>query len=128
MACLMIVGFAACGNSQKAPTESTSVDESPSAQNEEKENKIELDLDSDQNLYYQFAEGLAAVRKNKKWGYVDKHGIVVIPFSFDEARGFSSGLACVKKTVCMDSWIKQEKSLSLLFMIGQFHLRMVCLL
>lgn len=97
MACLMIVGFAACGNSQKAPTESTSVDESPSAQNEEKENKIELDLDSDQNLYYQFAEGLAAVRKNKKWGYVDKHGIVVIPFSFDEARGFSSGLACVKK-------------------------------
>ena len=44
-----------------------------------------------------FNNGLAPVKKDDKWGYIDKTGKLVIPCSFDIARGFSeSGLARVK--------------------------------
>lgn len=41
--------------------------------------------------------GLAAVKQNGKWGYIDKAGNVVIPFKYDNAYDFStSGLARVE--------------------------------
>ena len=40
-----------------------------------------------------FSEGLAVVRIGEKYGYVDKTGTVVIEPRFDEANGFSEGLA-----------------------------------
>ena len=48
---------------------------------------------------YSFSEGLALVKKAIKWGYVDKNGKEVIPFSYDDAYSFSEGLALVKKAI-----------------------------
>ncbi|HYC84611.1 MAG TPA: WG repeat-containing protein, partial [Chryseosolibacter sp.] len=42
-----------------------------------------------------FSEGLAAVRLNGKWGFVDKTGKLVIPLRYDFVGNFSEGLATV---------------------------------
>lgn len=45
-----------------------------------------------------FKEGLAAVMdENRKWGYVDTIGNLVIPFMYDEANEFNSGMAKVRQ-------------------------------
>ena len=48
---------------------------------------------------YEFArgvnDGLAAVKKDGKWGYIDVNGKVMIPFSYDIAYSFSEGYAVV---------------------------------
>jgi hypothetical protein len=41
-----------------------------------------------------FKQGLAAVKINEKWGYIDKTGNFVISPEFDDARSFS-----VSKTI-----------------------------
>jgi len=43
-----------------------------------------------------FSEGLAAVRINDRWGFVDTTGNVRIPAVFDEVRDFLDGLATVR--------------------------------
>ena len=43
-----------------------------------------------------FSEGLARVKINGKYGFIDKTGTVVIPAKFDGAWDFSEGLASVK--------------------------------
>lgn len=43
-----------------------------------------------------FKEGLAAVRKGEKFGFIDKKGTVVIGFKFDEASEFSHKMAAVR--------------------------------
>ncbi|WP_375447031.1 WG repeat-containing protein [uncultured Fibrella sp.] len=42
-------------------------------------------------------EGLAYVKRNRKWGYVNKQGLEVIQCTFDDAWNFSSGLGRVLK-------------------------------
>lgn len=42
-----------------------------------------------------FKDGMAAVRKNDKWGFVDKHGFVSVPVIYEEVCDFSEGLAAV---------------------------------
>jgi len=42
-----------------------------------------------------FSEGLAAVKVNNKWGYIDTEGNEVIPPKYDNALPFSEGLAAV---------------------------------
>ncbi len=42
-----------------------------------------------------FTEGLAAVKKDGKWGYIDMDGEVVIDFIYDDAGVFSEGYAVV---------------------------------
>lgn len=42
-----------------------------------------------------FSEGLAAVMKDYKWGFIDKEGNEVIPFKYDRVRDFHEGLAAV---------------------------------
>lgn len=46
-----------------------------------------------------FSEGLAAVRKNGKWGYIDTAGKTVIPFEYDIAYAFNEGYAVVGKSI-----------------------------
>ena len=48
-----------------------------------------------QSKPWTFSEGLAAVHRGGKWGYVDKTGIFVIKPQFDGALTFSGGLALV---------------------------------
>lgn len=44
-----------------------------------------------------FSEGLAAVKQNGKWGYIDTDGKTVIPFDYDYAFSFNEGVAVVGK-------------------------------
>jgi hypothetical protein len=43
----------------------------------------------DRKPLYEFSEGLAAVRLNRKWGYIDKSGKEVTPFKYSD---YASGL------------------------------------
>ena len=45
-----------------------------------------------------FREGLAPVKKDGKWGYIDKRFNVVIPYKYDYARCFNGKLAVVSNT------------------------------
>jgi hypothetical protein len=45
----------------------------------------------------QFSEGLAAVRRGDKWGYVDRAGGQALAFQYEDASTFSGGLAEVTK-------------------------------
>ena len=44
-----------------------------------------------------FHEGLARVKKNGKYGYINKEGEEVIKCQYDDASNFHEGLAAVKK-------------------------------
>ena len=43
-----------------------------------------------------FSEGLARVKLNDKWGFIDKTGKEVVPPKYDETGNFHEGLAKVK--------------------------------
>ena len=43
-----------------------------------------------------FTEGLARVKVDKKWGYIDKTGNYVIKSQFDKASNFRDGIARVE--------------------------------
>ncbi len=45
-----------------------------------------------------FREGLAAVKQNDKYGFIDKAGKIVIPCQFDDVLSFSEGLCAVAFT------------------------------
>ncbi len=45
-----------------------------------------------------FSEGLAAVQNmERRWGYIDKTGTLVIPCEWEEAKEFKDGIARIKK-------------------------------
>ena len=44
-----------------------------------------------------FCEGFAAVKKNGKWGFIDKYGKTVIDFTYDSVGNFSDGMAYFTK-------------------------------
>lgn len=44
-----------------------------------------------------FFDGLAAVKRNKKWGFINSKRELVIDCKYDEVRSFSENMACVKK-------------------------------
>lgn len=46
---------------------------------------------------YPFSEGLAAVKKNDKFGFINTKGELVIPCQYQYAGQFKGGLACVVK-------------------------------
>jgi hypothetical protein len=43
-----------------------------------------------------FYQGLARVKLNKKWGFIDTTGNVVVPLKYDEVENFSEGIARVR--------------------------------
>lgn len=43
------------------------------------------------------SEGLVAVKKDGKWGYVSTSNKIIIPFLYDYASRFSEGLGKVKR-------------------------------
>lgn len=59
--------------------------------------EVKATLEADEVKAY--ADGLAAFRQGKLWGYLDGSGNVVIPPQFTIARSFSEGLAAVQHEV-----------------------------
>lgn len=51
-----------------------------------------------------FSEGLAAVKRGDKWGYINESGEVVIDFQYDRAHSFSEGKALVEKHIRSDDY------------------------
>lgn len=67
----------------------------------------------------QFSDGLAAVKKNGKWGYIDEEGKVVIPFQYELAYDFNEGLAIVAKSKrTADTAISWEKPAGTYYEMG----------
>ena len=42
-----------------------------------------------------FSEGLAPVKMDGKWGFIDKNGVMIIQPKYDYVAGFSNGLSLV---------------------------------
>ena len=42
-----------------------------------------------------FSNGLSAVQKDGKWGFIDKQGNTIIDFKYNSCSNFSEGLAQV---------------------------------
>lgn len=58
-----------------------------------------------------FSEGLAAVRMQDKWGYINKQGQLVIPYKYKEAYDFYETFAYVKTDVGYDIIDKQGNTI-----------------
>ena len=67
--------------------------------NENKEIVLEPQFDSIGFL----SEGLAAAKKDGKWGYINAKGTVKFPFIYDDAKDFSEGWAMVNNMYNIDS-------------------------
>ncbi len=59
--------------------------------------EIKGDYVNDTMLINNFSDGLAAVQSNRKYGFIDKTGKVVVPFIYDGATDFSNGMTWVVK-------------------------------
>jgi len=71
----------------------------------------------------QFSEGLAPVKKDGKWGYIDSTGKEIIPFQYDDAIGFGDGLAPVQLN---GKWMVIDREGNIVFktnfdIIGEYH-------
>lgn len=63
-----------------------------------------------------FSDGLAAVEKDGKWGYVDEKGNLIIQYKYEKASDFSSGYAIVEeneKKGIIDASGKWQKTLDI---------------
>jgi len=65
--------------------------------NGEEKNNIKWLNDKHFELIRVFSEGMAPVRIDGKWGYIDKTGNTVINPQFEEANAFHEDLAAVKQ-------------------------------
>jgi KWG Leptospira. len=80
---------------------------------DEKGNKV---IDSIYNEAKPFHEGLALVKRDKKWGYINKNGQEVIPIQFDEGTSFNQGVAPVKLN---GAWSLIDKTGQIVASFGQ---------
>lgn len=60
-----------------------------------------------------FSEGLAAVKKDGKWGYIDEDENLVIDFKYDRAHSFSENKAVVAIKKIEDSWNGEYKNVNI---------------
>ncbi len=54
------------------------------------------DIKANYDDYRDFSEGLAAVKKDNKWGFVNLKGKKVISTKYDDCRDFSNGFAAIE--------------------------------
>lgn len=80
---------------------------------DEKGNKV---IDAIYNEAKPFYEGLALVKRDKKWGYINKNGQEVIPIQFDEGISFNQGIAPVKLN---GAWSLIDKTGKIVASFGQ---------
>ncbi len=53
-----------------------------------------------------FSEGLAKIKIDGKFGYINTNGQIVIQPRFEESSDFQDGLAAIKKVISGDTLIK----------------------
>jgi len=58
-------------------------------------NEYILPLEYD--MIYPMKEGMAVIKKDGKWGFVNERGIIAVPLMYDLTQDFSEGLAIVEK-------------------------------
>ena len=71
-----------------------------------------------------FHEGIACVKKDGKWGAIDKTGNVVIPFEFTELEAFNEGLAKAQKNNGKYGFIDKQGNIVVPFIydcVGYFY-------
>ena len=83
----MLVVLTGCGN-KKGDS-----DNNKKAESVTEIGKLDLEVEDISS----FSEDLAAIKKDGKWGYIDKKGNIVIDCVYEKAQDFSEGLAVVKK-------------------------------
>ncbi|WP_304250955.1 WG repeat-containing protein [Phocaeicola plebeius] len=83
---LFILSIASCGNKQSNPKDEI-VEITPSF----------IDAVHQFDELYPFSEGMAAVRKGNKFGYINTNGELVIPCQYLYAGPYKEGFACVVK-------------------------------
>ena len=76
------------------PTNDNTVIENTKAKAKENQDATLVENDGETDS---FSEGLASVKKDGKYGFIDTSGNTKIPFIYDEAYPFLEGLARVKK-------------------------------
>ncbi|MBD2302010.1 WG repeat-containing protein [Nostoc sp. FACHB-190] len=54
------------------------------------------DIDDDEWSSSSFSEGLAGIKLNRKWGFINQSGELVIPYQYDKVQKFSGGVATVQ--------------------------------
>jgi|GEM_PF-2853230 len=59
-------------------------------------NKQVKSSSTDFETIYQYNNGIARVKKNKKYGYIDINGSIKIPLIYDDLRDFKNGFAAAK--------------------------------
>ena len=71
-----------------------------------------------------FYEGIACVKKDGKWGAIDKSGNVVVPFVFAELEAFNEGLAKAQKNNGKYGFIDKQGNIVVPFIydcVGYFY-------
>lgn len=90
--CSFLMGYA-----QKAKTKEKIVTKKPSeTPGQDDPNEKYKKLFTKYELHGNFCDGLARVRLNKKWGYIDTTGAIIIPIKYNEAESFSEGFGRVR--------------------------------
>lgn len=61
-----------------------------------KQDEIIIPASNSYDFIGRFSEGMAAIKRDNKYGFIDKNGDVVIDCIFDKYSQFSEGLACIQ--------------------------------
>jgi hypothetical protein len=65
--------------------------------NSSKSNSKKIDWREKYDDYSSFSEGLAIVKKNRKYGFINIEGDEIVSCFYDTANSFKEGLASVEK-------------------------------
>ena len=94
--CILMLMVCACGNQGKDSTVNIAVNTDNGVRYFSNNKRTSL-FNKQFEEVSKFSEGLAPIKQNGKWGYINTKGEVVIPCIYDAAWPFSEGLATVKK-------------------------------
>lgn len=89
----MLFATTACNQSQDTANTPTT----PAPQQTTTEPESVVDKMKNYDEVSSFYSGLAAVKKDGKWGFIDKTGKEIIALQYDDARDFNQELAAVQK-------------------------------
>ena len=87
-----LTGYSQKGKTKEKPKTKKASDVTGQSDPNEKYKKLFTKYE----LHGNFCDGLARVRLNKKWGYIDTTGAIIIPVKYHEAENFYDGYGRVR--------------------------------